>query len=808
METILPRAIEKQLKDAYIDYSMSVIVGRALPDVKDGLKPVHRRVLYAMKDMGLLHNKPFKKSAKVVGEVLAKFHPHGDMAVYDTMVRMAQNFSLRYPLIDGQGNWGSIDGDNAASYRYTEARMSKIADELLEGIEKDTVDFVPNFDGSEEEPVVLPAKLPNLLVNGSTGIAVGMTTNIPPHNIVEVCDAAMHLIDHPESTPMELMQFIKGPDFPTAGIILGTAGIKSAYLTGKGHLRVRAKTNTEKRGNNENIIITEIPYQVNKATMIEAIADKVNDKLIEGISDIRDESDKRGIRVVIELKKDANAEVILNQLYKNSQLETTFGINMLALHENQPKVMNLREVLVHYIDHRVDVVTRRIRYDLRKAEERAHVLEGLKVALSNIDNIIKGIKASKNVEVAVSFLMKDYSLSEIQSKAILDMKLQKLTSLEHESIITEHTDLLRMIKGYNEILASQQRIFSIIKEEITELKEKYGDKRRTEIIDVYEEIETEDLIPEEDVVVTSTYSGYVKRISVDVYRQQKRGGMGVIGAETKDEEDAVEHIFTTSTHSTILCFTNQGKVYWMKGWQIPEASRYAKGKAIVNLLSLAQGETVNAMIPIKHFDEKHYLIMITKKGIIKKTELEAYSNPRKSGIIAINLKEGDELVQVRITPGILKFIIATANGMAVKFDEKDVRPIGRNASGVRGIRLSKDDFVIGLEVALEIGDLLTVTEKGFGKRSKVSDYRLTRRGSKGVINIQTNERNGKVAGIKTVMEKDEVLIISEKGVVIRVNAADISEIGRNTQGVRLMKLKENDMVTNIARVITNVKKSP
>lgn len=736
---------------------------------------------------------------------MGKYHPHGDLAVYDSLGRMAQDFSLRYPLVKGQGNFGSIDGDPLASQRYTEAKLTKIAEELLLDLDKETVDLIPNYDASFEEPVVLPAKLPNLLINGSTGIAVGMATNIPPHNLIEVCDAAAYIIDKPDATSMELMQFIKGPDFPTAGMIMGSSGIKSAYLTGKGHLRLRARAHTEKKGNQENIIITEIPYQVNKSAMIEAIAEKVNEKIIEGISDIRDESDKN-IRVVIELKKDANSEVVLNQLFKNSQLETTFGVNMLALHENQPKVMNLKEVLQHYIDHRVDVVTKRTKYDLRKAEERAHVLEGLKIALTNIDNIIKGIKASKNAEAATTFLMDGYKLSEIQAKAILDMKLQKLTSLEQESINVEYADLLRIIKEHNDILASQFRIFAIIKEEINELKEKYGDDRRTEIVDVYEEIETEDLIPDEDVVVIATYSGYVKRMPTETYKQQKRGGQGIIGTETKDDEDAVEHIFTSSTHSTILCFTNQGRVYWLKGWQIPEASRYAKGKAIVNLLALGQGEKINAMIPIKHFNEKHYLIMITKHGTIKKTELEAYANPRKTGIIAINLNDKDELVQVRLTPGVLKFIIGTANGMAVKFDEKDVRPVGRNAMGVRGIRLEKDDYVIGLEVALEIGDLLTVTENGFGKRTKIADYRLTRRGSKGVINIKTTDRNGKVAGIKTVMEKDEVLIISDKGVVIRVNMMDVSEIGRNTQGVTIMKLKENDKVTTLARVITQVKK--
>ncbi|MFH1637948.1 MAG: DNA gyrase subunit A [Candidatus Woesearchaeota archaeon] len=803
-ESINEKPIEQEMKESYIDYAMSVIVGRALPDVRDGLKPVHRRVLYAMHELGLAHNKPFKKSARIVGEILGKYHPHGDVAAYDTLVRMAQDFSLRYTLVDGQGNFGSIDGDSAAAMRYSEARLTKIAEEMLGDIEKETVDFVPNFDGSLKEPLVLPARIPNLLINGSTGIAVGMATNIPPHNLKEVASAILCLIDNPEADMKELMQHIKGPDFPTGGIILGENGIKSAYMNGRGHVKLRGRSEIEKKGNREAIIITEIPYMVNKSILIETIANLVNDKKVIGISDIRDESDRKGMRIFIELKKGANADVILNQLYKRSQLETSFGIIMLALYNNQPKVMGLKEVISHYISHRKEVITRRTQFDLRKAEEKAHILEGLKIALQNIDDIVKGIKASRDTNEAKRFLMGSYSLTEKQAQAILDMKLQRLTSLEQNKIEEEHSSLLKLIVDLKEILASEKRVFDIIKDDMEAIKGKYGDERKTEIEECYEEIETEDLIPQQDVVVTATYSGYIKRILLDVYKQQKRGGIGVKGTEIR-EEDEVEHIFTTSTHSNILCFTNLGRVYWLKGYEIPEASRYARGTAIVNLLKLSAEERVNAMIPLKEFIQEHYLIMVTKKGVIKKTLLEEFSRPRKGGIIALGLREGDELVTVRLTPGKLKFIIATAKGYALKFDEQDVRPVGRTATGVRGINIKKNDEVTGLEVALGVGSLLTVTENGFGKRSPIADYRLIRRGGKGVINIKTTERNGKVVGIKTVMPYDEVLLISKNGVVLRTIAKDISEIGRNTQGVRLMKLREGDKVNTVARVITEKK---
>ncbi len=1237
-EAIIEKPIEKEMKDSYIDYAMSVIVSRALPDVRDGLKPVHRRVLYAMHELGLAHNKPFKKSARIVGEILGKFHPHGDTAVYDTLVRMAQNFSLRYPLVDGQGNFGSVDGDRAAAMRYcisgdsllltdngilpicslskkkeakinhkilsfngknkraikffnsgkhkvieietsqgfslrgsynhpvlcwtkgflgkprlewklleeinekdvivlqrnhslfakksfslspfavknlrhkkikipsvmnknlafllgvlvaegsfhqnkilfnnadmllydkvkailhsqfkgislyerdirggckelvlyhqsavqfliniglsnvkshdkeipfsvlqskkehvvsflrgifegdgsvaykvdkrhggkslelayhskskllidhlkivllnlgitttkpyldkrndcyklqitgvpsieafkeevgffskkkrsllanvkklnkarmsktdfipylieylrgkypsrsikrnnldryqllkknyralikvidsedkalinlilerkyffnsvdkirwpkkkelvysvkvdstchsfvangfinhnTECRMKKVAEETLVDIDKETVDFVPNFDGSLKEPVILPAKLPNLLINGTTGIAVGMATNIPPLNLREVADAVLCMIDNPDAGLNELMQHIKGPDFPLGGIILGDSGIKVAYKYGRGHIKLRSKVDIEQKGNRERIIITEIPYMVNKSNMIESIANLVNNKKIAGITDIRDESDRKGMRVVIELKKGINSEVLLNQLYTRTQMQVSFGINLLALHENQPKVMGLREIISHYIAHRKDVVTKRTRFELNKAEERAHILEGLKRALADIDAVVKGIKASRDAAEAKQFLIKEFLLSEKQAQAILDMKLQRLTSLEQNKIQEEHDSLVKLIADLKDILASEQKIYGIIKKEVTELRNKYGDDRRTSIEEGYEEIETEDLIPEQDVVVTATCSGYIKRTSLELYRQQKRGGIGIKGAETK-EEDEVEHLFTTSTHSNILCFTNKGRVYWLKGYEIPEASRYARGTAIVNLLKLSSGEKLNALIPLKEFKEEHYLIMLTRKGIIKKTPLEEYSRPRKGGIIAINLKEGDELVMVRLTPGRLKFMIGTAKGYALRFDEGDVRPMGRSATGVRGIKLGRRDYAIGLEVALSIGSLLTVTENGYGKRSPIADYRLVKRGGKGVINIKTTERNGKVIGIKTVMPYDEVLLISKNGVMLRTIAKEISEIGRNTMGVKVMKLRKGDNVNTVTRIVTDKK---
>ena len=800
-EEIQPEVIEKQMKEAYIDYAMSVIVSRALPDVKDGLKPVHRRILYSMKEQGMLHNKPFKKCARIVGDCMGRYHPHGDASVYDALVRMAQNFSLRYLMIDGQGNFGSIDGDSPAAMRYTEARMSRIADEMLVDIEKDTVDFTPNFDNSLKEPVVLPAMLPNLLLNGSTGIAVGMATNIPPHNLTEVSNAILHLLDNPNTDALDLMQFIKGPDFPTGGIIMGSGGIRSAYKFGKGMVRVRAKAAVEENDKRAQIIVTEIPYMVNKSTLIENMAELVNEKKIEGITDIRDESDRDGIRVVIDLKRDASSEVILNQLYAKTQLQTSFNVNMLALHNNQPKVMTVTDILGHYIEHRKDVVIRRCRFDLNKAEERAHILEGLKIALQNIDDGVQTIKGSNDPAEAKESLKKLYSLSEKQTLAILDMKLQRLTSLEQNKIQEEHDSLLKFIADLKDILGSEQRVLNIIKDEVKYLRDTYGDERRTEIVDFYEEIQSEDLIPDEDVIITATYSGYIKKQPLEEYKTQSRGGIGVKGTEMK-EEDVVEHLFTASTHSWILCFSNIGKIYWLKAYEIPTGSRYAKGKAIINLLKMEEGEKINAMIPIKHFDDKHFLIMITKKGLLKKTSLDAYSRPRNGGIIAIGLRDNDELVNVRLTPGVLKFVIATKKGVAVKFDEKDVRPMGRGATGVKGITLEKGDEVIGLEVAMEIGDLLTVTENGYGKRTPITEYRLIRRGGKGVINIQTTERNGNVVGIKTVMEKDEIMCISEKGVIIRMPVTDISKIGRNTQGVRIMKMREGDRVTTLARVVS------
>ncbi|MBI4448058.1 DNA gyrase subunit A [Candidatus Woesearchaeota archaeon] len=800
VEEIQKRLIEEEMKESYVDYAMSVIVGRALPDVKDGLKPVHRRVLFTMLEGGLVSGKPYKKSANILGNCMAKYHPHGDAAIYDTLVRLAQDFSMRYPLVDGQGNFGNIDGDNAAASRYTEARLTKIAEELLEDINKDTVDFVPNYDGSTEEPVVLPAKLPNLLINGASGIAVGMATSIPPHNLREVADGVLLTIDNPEVSVEELMGVIRGPDFPTGGIIAGRSGIKNMFVNGKGRLIVKAKVGIEEKKDKDLIVVKEIPYMVNKTNLIESIANLVNNKVIEGITDIRDESDRDGMRIVMELKKGTNSGVVLNQLFKHTQMQTTFWVSMLALHDSQPEVMSIKKVIEYYLQHRKEVITRKTSFELKKAEERAHIVEGLKTALAAIDAVVKLIKASKSGEEAKASLIKHYSLSELQAQAILDMKLQRLTSLEQNKLNEEHKGLVSLIAELKDILSSEKRIFSIIKKDVTELKEKYGDERKTEIGEEEEDMETEDLIPKEDVLVMATKSGYIKKMSVDEYQQQRRGGRGVIGTETK-EDDVVEHLFTASTHSHLLFFSNKGKVRWLKTYQIPTASRYAKGKALINLMPIEEGERINNIIPIKSFDDKHFLIMVTKKGMAKKTPLMAFSKPRKAGIIAINLKEGDELVQVRLTPGKLRFIIGTKKGLALKFDEKNVRPMGRNSTGVRGIRLGKGDEVVGIEVALEIATLFTVTENGYGKRTTISDYRLVHRGGKGVINIKTNERNGSVVGIKTVMEKDELILTTTKGVVIRIPVEGVSSIGRNTQGVRIMKLDSGDKVATAARVI-------
>jgi len=793
-ETIKSINIEREMKESYLNYAMSVIVGRALPDVNDGLKPVHRRILYAMHQMGMLHNKPFKKSARIVGEVLGKYHPHGDVAVYDSLVRMAQEFSLRYPIIKGQGNFGSIDGDSAAAMRYTEAKLSKIAEELLKDIEKETVEFVPNFDDSLKEPLVLPSKLPNLLINGSSGIAVGMATNIPPHNLKEIDDAIINQIDNPNISVQELLETVKGPDFPTGGQIIGRSGIRKAYETGIGTIRLRGVSEIQDR----KIIITEIPYQVNKTSLIESIANLVKNKRIEGISDIRDESDRKGMRIVILIKKDSNPELILNQLYRHTQLETTFGIRNLALVNHQPKILSLKELISNFINHRKTIIIRRTKYDLNKAEKRAHILLGLKKALENIDAVVKIIKESDNAEFAKQSLIKTFDFSEEQALAILDMKLQKLTSLETTKIKQEYEDLLNLIKELKEILASESKIYSIIKDELNELKKNYADERKTRIIDVEEEIQDEDLIKNENVVVTITHKGYVKRLPVDVYKSQNRGGKGIKAAGTR-EEDFVEDIFTTNTHNYLMFFSNKGKVYWSKAYSIPEASRYAKGTNLVNLLRLDKDERIKAIIPVSEFKESYYLNMVTKNGLIKKTSLKEYSRPRKGGIIAINLRDNDSLIDVILTKDGEELIIATKKGMAVRFSETQVRPVGRNSMGVRAIRLSSGDEVVGVDIAKDT--ILTITENGYGKRTKIDDYRLINRGGKGVINIKTTERNGYVIGIKSVTDNDEIMLVTKNGILIRTQTSNISIIGRNTQGVRLMRLNPGDKLISVAKIL-------
>jgi DNA gyrase subunit A len=798
---IVQKVIEDEMKQSYVDYAMSVIVGRALPDVRDGLKPVHRRILYAMHEMGLLHNKPFKKSATVVGTVLGRYHPHGDTAVYDALVRMAQDFSLRYALVQGEGNFGSIDGDSAAAYRYTEARLNKLAEELLQDIEKETVNFIPNFDNSLKEPSVLPAKMPNLLINGSSGIAVGMATNIPPHNMGEIADGIIKQIDNPNIAVSELMECIKGPDFPTGGLICGRNGIINAYSTGRGKVIVRAKTHLEEVKGRQCIVVTELPYMINKAELIGYIAELVRDKKIEGISDLRDESDREGMRIVIELKKESNADVILNQLYQHSRLQTTFGINMLALVNGEPKILNLKHLITHYIEHRKEVVRRRTLFDLRKAQNRAHILEGLIVALDNIDATIKLIKESKSAEKAKLALLSNFKLSNEQANAILDMKLQKLTSLEQESIRKEHKGLLQLIVELKSILENPEKILGIIKKELLELKESYNDERRSEIIDLEAtELNMEDLVERKDMVVTITHSGYIKRLPLDTYKQQRRGGKGVIATTTK-EEDVVKDLFIANTHAYLLFFTNKGKAYWLKVYYIPEGGRYAKGKAIVNLLHLEEGEEVTAFVPVDKFDDKRYLIMATKKGIVKKTRLNAYSNPRRAGIIAISLDRDDSLIDVKLTDGTKQIILATRNGAAVRFKEEELRTMGRSAQGVRGIRLRDDDEVIGMVVADDEKSLLTTTENGYGKRTRVVEYRLISRGGFGVRNIICSKRNGRVVSVNSVSDSDEVMLITKKGIVIRVPVSGISIIGRNTQGLRLMRLDDGDKVVATTKIV-------
>lgn len=800
---ILPIKIEDEMQKSYIDYAMSVIVGRALPDVRDGLKPVHRRILYSMYKTGMTPDKPHKKSAHVVGDVLAKYHPHGDSAVYDAMVRMAQPFSTRYPLVDGHGNFGSVDGDSAAAMRYTEVRMSKLATELLSDIEKDTIDYIPNYDESLEEPVVLPAKYPNLLVNGSSGIAVGMATNIPPHNLKEVINGVIALIDNPDIDSSQLTQIVKGPDFPTGGIIMGKRGIKQAYETGRGVIKVRAKTQIEKMNNGKmRIVATELPYLVNKARLIEKIADLVKDKKIDGITDLRDESDRSGMRIVIELRRDVNPQIILNQLYKNTQLQETFGTIMLALVDGEPKVLSLKEVLFYYLEHQKDVIVRRTKFELAKAEERAHIVEGLRIALNNLDEVIKTIRQSRTTEEARSNLMSRFGLSEKQSQAILDMRLQKLTGLEREKLEEEYKILMEKIEYYQSVLADDKMVYDIIKEEITIVRDKYSDDRKTEIALSDDKLEMEDLIADEDVVVTISHNGYIKRMPIDTYKSQRRGGKGITAMTTKGE-DFVEQLFIPTTHNYLLFFTNKGKVYRLKVYEIPEAGRQSKGTAIINLLYIGGDEQITAVIPVKEYTEGWYLLAATKKGIVKKTDLSEYDTSRKDGIIAISLDDDDELMGVQLTDGKQDVIIVTKQGLSIRFNEQDVRPMGRTARGVKGINLEKDDIVIGMDIIRDNGELLVITDKGYGKRTPLNEYRTQTRGGKGIITLRTTPRNGQLVGIKVVKEGEEIMIISKEGIIIRLKVDEISSMSRTTQGVLIMRVGEEDAVVAIARVVSD-----
>ena len=800
-EKIVPVYIEDEVRDSYLNYAMSVIVGRALPDVRDGLKPVHRRILYAMSELGLEHTKPFKKSARIVGECLGKYHPHGDIAVYDALVRMAQDFSLRYPLVDGQGNFGSVDGDSPAAQRYTEARLAAISDAMLGDIDKDTVNFGPNFDASLQEPLLLPATLPNLLVNGSSGIAVGMATNMPPHNLSEVIEGIVYILDNPDGEVKDLMRYIKGPDFPTAALICGRQGIKEAYSTGKGKLTLRARASIERqKQGKDTIVITEIPYQVNKAALIESIAALVEEKKIEGISDIRDESDKEGLRMVVELRRDCEPQIVLNQLFKHTQLEVTFGIINLALVDGRPRILNLKQLISYYISHRKEVIRRRTLFDLDRAKQRAHILEGLKIALKFLDRIIKTIKTSKTVAVAKEALIKNFELTDIQAQAILEMQLQRLTALERDKIDAEYLDLIKKIELYQSILASEKKIEALVKEELIELKKKYGDERLTEIVGEAEEIEVEDLIAEEDVVITMSHSGYIKRLPVSAYRKQKRGGKGVTGAEVR-EEDFVEHLFIASTKDCLLFFTDKGRVHWLKVYEIPQASRIAKGKAIVNLLQLAADEKISSTIPVRGFSEDKFLVMVTKDGAIKKTRLNEYSNPRKGGIIGITLEKGDELIEVKPSDGKQELLLATRLGEAIRFPESGVRDMGRAAKGVRGVSLAKNDVVIAMETVQKGDTVLTVTELGFTKRTPVDQYRIQRRGGKGIINIKVTKKNGPAVRLKAVSDRDELMVMTQNGMFLRCAVKDIRATGRSAQGVCLIKLQDKDRVSCVAPVI-------
>lgn len=794
--------INNEMKKCYIDYAMSVIVGRALPDVRDGLKPVHRRILYSMQELGLEPQKGYRKCARIVGEVLGKYHPHGDSSVYDALVRMAQDFSLRYMLVDGHGNFGSVDGDSAAAMRYTEAKMNKIAVEMLRDIRKETVDFMPNFDGEEKEPVVLPSRYPNLLVNGSSGIAVGMATNIPPHNLGEIIDGTIMLIDNPETTVLELMTAIKGPDFPTGAIVMGKAGIRAAYETGKGKIVVRAKAEIEEENGRNRIVVTEIPYQVNKAKLIENIADLVKDKKITGISDLRDESDREGMRIVIELKRDANPNVILNLLFKHTKMQDTFGVIMLALVDNEPKVLNLKEVLTHYIVFQKEVVTRRTVFELNKAEARAHILEGLKIALDNIDDVINIIRSSKTSDIAKSTLMERFQLSDKQAQAILEMRLRRLTALERDKIEEELNEIMQYIEYLNSILADEMKLLGVIKEELIEIKNKYNDERRTEIQKVVNEIDIEDLIQEEDVVITLTNSGYIKRISADTYSAQRRGGRGIQAMTTK-EDDFVENVLITSTHSDVLFFTNKGRVYKKRAYEIPDAGRTAKGTNIINLIPIEQDERIETVLTIADEIREGYLFMATKKGLVKKTHLSEFKNLRKNGLIAISLREGDELLKVKVTRGDADIVIVSEHGNAIKFNEQDVRAMGRTAAGVKSMNLREDDIAVCMDIAVDDEDLLVISENGFGKRTPLVEYKRQNRGGVGLITYKISEKTGKVVGATVCKAEDELMLINTSGVAIRINVSDVSVTSRATMGVRLMRTSDEERIAAIAKILAS-----
>lgn len=799
---VLPVDIRSEMKKCYIDYAMSVIVGRALPDVRDGLKPVHRRILYSMHELGLYPEKGYRKCARIVGDVLGKYHPHGDTSVYDALVRMAQDFNMRYMLVDGHGNFGSVDGDGAAAMRYTEAKMDKISSELLRDINKDTIDFVPNFDGEEEEPSVLPARYPNLLVNGSSGIAVGMATNIPPHNLGEVIDGVIMMIDDEETSIHELMTVIKGPDFPTSGIIMGTSGIRSAYETGRGKVVTRAKAEIEEDGNKHKIIVTEIPYQVNKARLIENIADLVKDKKLNGISDLRDESDRDGMRIVIELKRDANPNVVLNMLYKHTKMEDTFGIIMLALVDNEPQVLNLKQILTHYLNFQKDVIRRRTAFELRKAEERAHILEGLKIALDNIDEVISILRNSKTTDIAKTTLIERFDLSDKQAQAILDMRLRRLTGLEREKVEEELNDLMALIAKLNEILSREDLVLNIIKEELLDIKRNYSDERRTAIEKNANEIDIEDLIQEEEVVITLTETGYIKRISADTYSAQKRGGKGIQAMTTK-EDDSIGRVIITSTHRDLLFFSDRGRVYRLRAYEIPDAGRTAKGVNIINLLPLSQDEKIKDVLSLKDMSGDGYLIMTTKQGIIKKTKLKDYGNIRKNGLIAINLREDDELLKVKLTHGDAEIIMVTKHGYSIRFNEKDVRPMGRSASGVKAVTLRENDIAVAMDIIEPDQELLVVSEEGYGKRTKVEEYPIQNRGGKGIKTYKVTEKTGEVVSARVCKDGDELMLINSSGVAIRINVSDISVTSRNAMGVRLMRTNEEQTIVAMAKITTS-----